>query len=85
MLSFSKILNSKFSFISNIKLDSAVLLFLLSLLLINIFPEKAEPLEINKLAPNFTLKDQNSKEHNLNSYKGKWILLAFYYSDETFA
>ena len=52
---------------------------------INIFPEKAKPLEINKLAPNFTLKDQNSKEHNLNSYQGKWILLAFYYSDETFA
>ena len=52
---------------------------------INILPEIAKPLEINKLAPNFTLKDQNSNEHKLKSYQGKWILLAFYYSDETFA
>ena len=52
---------------------------------INFLPEIAKPLEINKLAPNFTLKDQNSNEHNLNLYQGKWILLAFYYSDETFA
>ena len=52
---------------------------------INFLPEVAIPLELNKLAPNFTLKDQNSNEHNLKSYQGKWILLAFYYSDETFA
>ena len=41
--------------------------------------------------PDFTIINACSeindewKEHNLNSYKGKWILLAFYYSDETFA
>jgi peroxiredoxin Q/BCP len=34
-------------------------------------------------APPFTLPDQNGKEHALESYRGKWVLLYFYPKDDT--
>jgi len=34
-------------------------------------------------APDFTLSDQNGKNHSLSDYKGKWILLYFYPKDDT--
>jgi peroxiredoxin Q/BCP len=34
-------------------------------------------------AINFTLKDQNEKEHSLTDYKGKWVVLYFYPKDNT--
>jgi thioredoxin-dependent peroxiredoxin len=40
-------------------------------------------LEINSLAPDFKLKDQDGKEHSLKSYSGKWLLLYFYPRDNT--
>ena len=35
-------------------------------------------LKIGDKAPDFTLKDQNGKEFNLSSYRGKKILLSFH-------
>ena len=35
------------------------------------------------LAPDFTLPDQDGKEHALSDYKGKWVLLYFYPKDDT--
>lgn len=34
-------------------------------------------------APDFTLPDQNGKEHTLSSYRGKWVLVYFYPKDDT--
>lgn len=34
-------------------------------------------------APEFTLQDQNGKEHRLSDYQGKWVLLYFYPKDDT--
>lgn len=41
--------------------------------------------ELNKkmIATNFTLKDQDGKEHSLTDYKGKWVVLYFYPKDNT--
>lgn len=36
-----------------------------------------------KPAPDFTLPDQNGKEHTLSEYLGKWVLLYFYPKDDT--
>lgn len=38
---------------------------------------------VGSKAPNFTLPDQNGKEHTLADYKGKWVLLYFYPKDDT--
>ena len=38
---------------------------------------------IGKPAPAFKLQDQNSKWHELNQYKGKWIVLYFYPKDNS--
>ncbi len=38
---------------------------------------------LNKSAPDFTLPDQNGKEHSLSDYKGTWVLLYFYPKDDT--
>jgi len=34
-------------------------------------------------ATDFTLLDQNSKEHSLSDHKGKWVVLYFYPKDDT--
>lgn len=34
-------------------------------------------------APDFTLPDQDGKEHALREYRGKWVLLYFYPKDDT--
>ena len=38
---------------------------------------------MNKLAPNFSLLDQDGKTHNLQDYKGKWVVIYFYPKDDT--
>lgn len=38
---------------------------------------------IGTRAPDFTLPDQEGKEHSLSDYKGKWVLLYFYPKDDT--
>lgn len=40
-------------------------------------------LEIGIKAPNFRLLDQNGKEHTLEDYKGKKVILYFYPKDNT--
>ncbi len=40
-------------------------------------------LEIGTKAPDFTLPDQNGKEHSLSDYKGKKVILYFYPKDNT--
>jgi peroxiredoxin Q/BCP len=40
-------------------------------------------LESKTQAPDFVLQDQNSVEHTLSSYLGKWVLLYFYPKDDT--
>lgn len=40
-------------------------------------------LQTTSLAPNFTLADQDGREHSLTDYKGKWVLLYFYPKDDT--
>ncbi len=40
-------------------------------------------LQVNDRAPNFTLPDQNNKEHSLSDYKGKTVALYFYPNDGT--
>ena len=38
-------------------------------------------LKAGSRTPNFTLADQNGKEHSLAEYKGKWVFLYFYPKD----
>ncbi|MBO6140193.1 MAG: thioredoxin-dependent thiol peroxidase [Ruminococcus sp.] len=40
-------------------------------------------LEIGTQAPDFTLPDQNGKEHKLSDYRGKKVILYFYPKDNT--
>ncbi len=40
-------------------------------------------LGIGKLAPDFTLPDQEGKSHTLSDYQGKWVLVYFYPKDDT--
>lgn len=35
------------------------------------------------IAPDFTLPDQNNKEHSLKDYAGKWLVVYFYPKDNT--
>lgn len=38
---------------------------------------------VGKLAPDFTLEDQDGVKHSLKNYKGRWVLLYFYPKDNT--
>ncbi len=40
-------------------------------------------LKVGTIAPEFTLADQNGKEHSLSDYRGKWVLIYFYPKDMT--
>ncbi|MBI2056258.1 MAG: thioredoxin-dependent thiol peroxidase [Candidatus Sungbacteria bacterium] len=40
-------------------------------------------LTVGMKAPEFSLPDQNGKQHSLADYRGKWILLYFYPKDDT--
>ncbi|MBE6128188.1 MAG: thioredoxin-dependent thiol peroxidase [Erysipelotrichaceae bacterium] len=40
-------------------------------------------LEVGTKAPEFTLPDQNGKEHSLSDYKGQKVILYFYPKDQT--
>ena len=35
------------------------------------------------VAPSFELLDQNKKVHNLENYKGQWVLIYFYPKDDS--
>ncbi len=38
---------------------------------------------VGQVAPDFSLPDQDGREHTLHDYKGKWILIYFYPKDDT--
>ncbi|HLC94413.1 MAG TPA: thioredoxin-dependent thiol peroxidase [Patescibacteria group bacterium] len=38
---------------------------------------------LQKMAPNFSLSDQDGKMHTLSDYRGKWVILYFYPKDDT--
>ena len=40
-------------------------------------------LEEGTLAPDFTLPDENGKDHKLSDYRGEYVLLYFYPKDDT--
>ena len=40
-------------------------------------------IEIGMKAPEFTLQDQDGKEHSLSEYRGKKVILYFYPKDNT--
>ena len=39
--------------------------------------------EVGKPAPDFSLKDQDGKDHRLSEWQGQWVLLYFYPKDDT--
>lgn len=41
------------------------------------------PPEVDSLAPDFVLPDQDGVEHSLSQYRGQWVLLYFYPKDDT--
>jgi peroxiredoxin len=43
----------------------------------------ADPLPQGRPAPDFTLQDQDGKQHRLSAYRGKTVVLAFYPADMT--
>jgi len=43
----------------------------------------ADPLPQGQRAPDFTLRDQDGKQHRLSAYRGKTVVLAFYPADMT--
>ena len=40
-------------------------------------------LQVGQKAPEFTLSDQDGKEHKLSDFLGRWVLLYFYPKDDT--
>jgi len=40
-------------------------------------------IKLGQIAPDFTLPEQDGKEHSLSDYKGEWVLLYFYPKDDT--
>jgi len=40
-------------------------------------------IKVGSEAPNFTLSDQNSIQHQLSDYEGSWVILYFYPKDDT--
>ena len=40
-------------------------------------------IKVGSKAPNFTLSDQNSIQHQLSDYEGSWVILYFYHKDDT--
>jgi len=48
-----------------------------------VYPIMADELNIGDKAPAFDLKDQNSQNHSLESYPGKWVVIYFYPKDNT--
>ena len=43
----------------------------------------ANPISAGRAAPDFTLPDQDGKQHRLSAYRGKTVVLAFYPADMT--
>ena len=57
--------------------------FFVSALLVFFSMGSLAGLSVGNQAHNFILKDQNNLSHNLNDYKGSWVILYFYPKDDT--
>ena len=55
---------------------------IVALLLLISFASLAQ-IKVGSKAPNFTLSDQNSIQHQLSDYEGSWVILYFYPKDDT--
>ena len=57
--------------------------FIFVALLLPISLASLAQIKVGSKAPNFTLSDQNSIEHQLSDYEGSWVILYFYPKDDT--
>ena len=60
-----------------------VVLIVLAALLVARAARAGELPEAGKPAPDFNLPDQNGKQHALQDYRGKWLVLYFYPKNDT--
>ena len=58
-------------------------LLILTTSLVGIVLSSHASIKVGTVAPNFTLSDQNNITHELNDYKGRWVILYFYPKDDT--
>ena len=57
--------------------------FIFVVLLLPISFASLAQIKVGSEAPNFTLSDQNSIQHQLSDYEGSWVILYFYPKDDT--
>jgi len=57
--------------------------FIFVALLLPISLASLAQIKVGSEAPNFTLSDQNSIQHQLSDYEGSWVILYFYPKDDT--
>ena len=57
--------------------------FIIVVLLLPISLASLAQIKVGSKAPNFTLSDQNSIQHQLSDYEGSWVILYFYPKDDT--
>ena len=57
--------------------------FIIVALLLPISFASLAKIKVGSKAPNFTLSDQNSIQHQLSDYEGSWVILYFYPKDDT--
>ena len=57
--------------------------FIFVALLLPISLASLAQIKVGSKAPNFTLSDQNSMQHQLSDYEGSWVILYFYPKDDT--
>lgn len=57
--------------------------FIFVVLLLPISFASLAQVKVGSKAPNFTLSDQNSIQHQLSDYEGSWVILYFYPKDDT--
>jgi len=57
--------------------------FIFVALLLPISLASLAKIKVGSKAPNFTLSDQNSIQHQLSDYEGSWVILYFYPKDDT--
>ena len=57
--------------------------FIVSSILVCLSLYSHASLSVGSQAPSFNLNDQNNISHDLNDYKGSWVILYFYPRDDT--
>ena len=65
-----------------VKLLSKIIILSIIMSSCSLFSDEVHLIE-GQVAPNFTLQDQDGKEHTLSSYQGKKVVIYFYPKDDT--